>query len=189
MIFILAVETLFRCESESALFGLPNENKLFFYRPIVSLDNTLIHHLVSFITLWSCTKTVIFTFKLLESIAVQYMDTNPGMFSSKTLVSFWLKKEIHKHLGWHDIVNYKDILIWKWTNPWNVKCCFDNYSWYIYIYIYYTINVEVYFISNYYYYFLLTYNPGYECILKYMNHIALHIMFTYIYTYIYRLHV
>jgi len=25
---------------------------------------------------------------------------NPGMFSSKTLISFWLKKEWHGHLGW-----------------------------------------------------------------------------------------
>jgi len=26
---------------------------------------------------------------------------NPGMFSSKTLISFRLKKERHGHLGWH----------------------------------------------------------------------------------------
>ncbi len=62
---------------------------------------TLIHHLVSFIALWRRTETVILTFNRLESIEVHYMDTNPEMFSSKTLISVWLKKEIHKHLGWH----------------------------------------------------------------------------------------
>jgi len=29
------------------------------------------------------------------------MEKNPGMFSSKTLISFRLKKERHGHLGWH----------------------------------------------------------------------------------------
>ncbi len=71
--------------------------------PIVSLDKTRIHHLVSFIALWRCTETVILTFNHLESIEVHYMDKNPGMFSSKTLISFRLKKEIHKHLGWHRV--------------------------------------------------------------------------------------
>jgi len=32
---------------------------------------------------------------------VHYMEKNPGMFSSKTLISFRLKKETHKHLGCH----------------------------------------------------------------------------------------
>ncbi len=68
---------------------------------IVLLDNNIIHHLVSFIALWSCTETIILTFNRLESIETNYMDKNPGMFSSKTLISFRLKKEIHKHLGWH----------------------------------------------------------------------------------------
>ncbi len=58
-------------------------------------------YLISFIVLWSCTETVILTFNRLESIETNYMDTNPGMFSSKTLIYFLLKKEIHKHLGWH----------------------------------------------------------------------------------------
>ncbi len=74
---------------------------LFFKWPIVSPDKTLIHHLVSFIAIRSCTKTVILTFNRLESIEVHYMDKNPGMFSSKTLIYFRLKKEMHKHLGWH----------------------------------------------------------------------------------------
>ncbi len=51
--------------------------------------------------LWSCTETVILTFNRLESIEVHYMDTNAGKFSSKTFISFQLKKEIHKHLGLH----------------------------------------------------------------------------------------
>jgi len=29
------------------------------------------------------------------------MEKNAGMFSSKTLLSFWPKKEWHGHLGWH----------------------------------------------------------------------------------------
>ncbi len=82
--------------------------------PVVSLDKTFIHRLVSFIALWSCTKTVILTFNRLESIEVHYMDKNSGKFSSKTLIYFRLKKEIHKHLGWH---GGEYILIWKWTNP------------------------------------------------------------------------
>jgi len=32
---------------------------------------------------------------------VHYMEKNPGMFSSKTLISFRLKKERHELLGWH----------------------------------------------------------------------------------------
>ncbi len=65
---------------------------IFFKSQIVSLDKTLIHRLVSFIALWICTETVILTFNRLESIEVHYMDTNPGMFSSKTLIYFRPKK-------------------------------------------------------------------------------------------------
>ncbi len=92
--------------------------KHFFFKwPIIWLDKTLIHRLVSFIALRSCTETVILTFNSFESIETNYMDTNRRMFSSKTLIYFQLKKEIHKHLGWHGgEVNYKDILIWKWTS-------------------------------------------------------------------------
>jgi len=32
---------------------------------------------------------------------VHYMEIIPGIFSSKTLISFRLKKERHGHLGWH----------------------------------------------------------------------------------------
>ncbi len=73
----------------------------FFKWPIISLDKTLIRRLVLFIALWICTETVILTFNHLESIGANYMDTNPGMFSSKTLIYFRLKKEMHKHIGWH----------------------------------------------------------------------------------------
>jgi len=31
------------------------------------------------------------------------MDKNPGMFSSKTLISFRLQKERRGHLGWHGV--------------------------------------------------------------------------------------
>ncbi len=44
--------------------------------------------------LWSCTENVILTFNRLESIEVQYMDANPGMFSSKTLID-WRKKYLN----------------------------------------------------------------------------------------------
>ncbi len=44
-------------------------------------------------------KTIILTSNRLKSIETNYMDKNPGMFSSKTLIYFRLKKEIHKHLG------------------------------------------------------------------------------------------
>jgi len=32
---------------------------------------------------------------------VHYMEKNAGIFSSKTLIYFRLKKEWHGHLGWH----------------------------------------------------------------------------------------
>ncbi len=73
----------------------------FFKWQIVSLDKTLIHRLVSFRTLWSCTETVILTLNRLESIEVHYMEFIRGMFSSKTYIYFRLKKEIHKYVGWH----------------------------------------------------------------------------------------
>ncbi len=70
----------------------------FFKWPIVSLDKTLIHRLVSFISLWSCTETVILTFNRLEStIQIQILEC----FHQKIYIYFRLKKEIHKHLGWH----------------------------------------------------------------------------------------
>jgi len=48
-----------------------------------------------------CTESVFWTLKRLVPIEVHYMEKNPGMFSSKTLISFRLKKEWHGHLGWH----------------------------------------------------------------------------------------
>ncbi len=41
---------------------------------------------------WSCIDTAIWTFNPLGPTEVHYMN-NPGMFSSKTLISFQLKKE------------------------------------------------------------------------------------------------
>jgi len=62
------------------------------------LDKTLIHRLVSFkkpfesaLKLSFGTWTVWFPLK----------KENPGMLSSKTLISFRLKKERRGHLGWH----------------------------------------------------------------------------------------
>jgi len=37
----------------------------------------------------------------LVSIEVHYMEKNPRLFSSKTLISFRLKTEWHGYLGWH----------------------------------------------------------------------------------------
>jgi len=63
---------------------------------IVSLDKTLIHHLESFKALRTvCTESVFWTLNRLDPIEVHYMEKNPGIFSSKTLISFQLKKERH----------------------------------------------------------------------------------------------
>ncbi len=51
--------------------------------------------------LWSCTETEIWTFNPLIPIEVHYMEKNPGKFSSKTFISFQLKKERHEHFDWH----------------------------------------------------------------------------------------
>ncbi len=81
--------------------GSRHQEPFFFKWQIVLLDKTLIRCLVLFIGLWSYTETVMLTFNRLESIEANYMDIHPGMFSSKTFIYFRLKKEIHKHLGWH----------------------------------------------------------------------------------------
>ncbi len=74
----------------------------FFWKwPIVLLDKTLIPRLGSCRALWSCFETAIWTFNPLAAIEVHFMEKNPGMFSSKTLISFQMKKERHEHLGWH----------------------------------------------------------------------------------------
>ncbi len=43
--------------------------------------------------LWSCIETAIWTFNPLVSVEVQNMEKNPGMFSSKTLISFKMNRE------------------------------------------------------------------------------------------------
>jgi len=50
---------------------------------IVLLYKTLIHRLVLFKTLWSCTETLFWTYHWSPLYG-----ENPGMFSSKTLISF-----------------------------------------------------------------------------------------------------
>ncbi len=49
---------------------------------------TLIPRLGSYRALWSCIEIAIWTFNPLVPIEVHYMEKNPGMFSSKTLISF-----------------------------------------------------------------------------------------------------
>jgi len=58
----------------------------------------------------------------LVPIEVHYIEKNPGIFSSKTLISFRLKKEIHGHLGWHGFnwcsydMNYSFTRLKAWTD-------------------------------------------------------------------------
>ncbi len=103
---ILTVDTSSAVERENGLDGVTKDQVWAAWLPPsqhthTHTDSSLIHRLSSFIVLWSCTETEVLTINCLESIETNYMDTNPGMFSSKTFISFWLKKEIHKHLGWH----------------------------------------------------------------------------------------
>ncbi len=72
--------------------------KKYFFRkwPMVSLDKSLIPRLGSCRALWSCIETAIWTFNPFIHIEVHYMQKNPGMFSSKTLIP--LRHEQH---GWH----------------------------------------------------------------------------------------
>jgi len=46
-----------------------------------------------------CNESVFWTLKRLVPTEVHYMGKNAGMFSSKTLISFRLKKERRGHLG------------------------------------------------------------------------------------------
>jgi len=74
---------------------------------IVSLDKTLIHRLESFKALWTVCSLHWNCLLDLEPFGPHWRPLygeNPGMFSSKTLISFRLKKERHGHLGW---VNYQ----------------------------------------------------------------------------------
>jgi len=61
----------------------------------ILLDKTLIHRLESFKALSAvCTETVFWTLNRLFPTEVHLYGENPGiMFSSKTLISFQLKKE------------------------------------------------------------------------------------------------
>jgi len=62
------------------------------------------NHLKPFEQFAVCTETVFWTLNCLVPIKVHYMEKNPGMFSSKTFISFRLKKEWH---GW---------MTWGWVN-------------------------------------------------------------------------
>ncbi len=61
---------------------------------IISLHKTLIPQLGSYRARWSA-------LKLQFGPSTHYMEKDHGMFFSKTLISFLLKKESHEHLGWH----------------------------------------------------------------------------------------
>ncbi len=82
---------------------LERSRVLVFFRqwPIVSLDKTLIPQLGLYRAFWSSIEKANWTFKPLIPIEVHYIEKNPGMFSSKSLISFQLKKERHEHRGWH----------------------------------------------------------------------------------------
>jgi len=56
---------------------------IFFKWPIVSLDNTLIHHLVSFKALLSCIETFIWTLNCLVPNEVHYMENILECFHQK----------------------------------------------------------------------------------------------------------
>jgi len=50
-------------------------------------------------SIWSCTETLIWNSPFGSQWSLLYGE-NPGKFSSKTLISFQLKKESRGHLGW-----------------------------------------------------------------------------------------
>ncbi len=65
---------------------------------IVLLDKTLIARLGLCRDLWSYNETAFWPLKSLATIEVLEKSWN---VSSKSLISLWLKKERHEHLGWH----------------------------------------------------------------------------------------
>ncbi len=75
----------------------------FFYLIDRSLDNALSSRLGACRALWSCIETAIWTLQPVGFIEVHYMEKNPGMFSSKSFISFQLKKERQGHLGLKDV--------------------------------------------------------------------------------------
>ncbi len=68
---------------------------------IISLHKTHTTRLGLSRALWSCIETAIWTFNQLGPIEIHNMKKNPGTFFSKNLISFRLKKDRHKHVGWH----------------------------------------------------------------------------------------
>ncbi len=77
------------------------KKQMFFLFLKMTARLALIPWLVLCRALWSC--IAIWTFNLLVPVEIHYMKKNPGMFSSKTLISFWRKKERHEHLEWHGV--------------------------------------------------------------------------------------
>jgi len=55
----------------------------------------VLHYYIITLLLFS----IFWTLNRLVPIEVHYVEKNVGMFSSKTLISFRLKKERHGHLG------------------------------------------------------------------------------------------
>jgi len=87
----------------------------------------VIHRLVSFKALWSCTETQIWTLKRLVPIEVHYMEKNAGMFWSKTLISFRLKNidmDISDHMGVSKLSAKVFCFFLKWTTPLTIESCF-----------------------------------------------------------------
>jgi len=66
-----------------------NERSFHLIRPLFIVWNCL----KPFEQFGVCTETVFWTLNCLVTSKVHYMEKNPGMFSSKNLISFQLKKE------------------------------------------------------------------------------------------------
>jgi len=88
----------------------------FFKWAIVSLDKTLIHYLVSFKALWTVCSLYCWTLNRLVPIEVHYMEKNPGMFSSKTLISIPTEERMTwtSWMTWGWVNNQ---FFQKWTTP------------------------------------------------------------------------
>jgi len=65
----------------------------------LKLCHLFFSHLKPFEQFAFCTETVFWILNHLVTSKVHYMEKNPGMFSSKTLIYFRLKKERHGYLG------------------------------------------------------------------------------------------
>jgi len=84
------------------LFEPVHQNEQIFFRVMTRrvLDKTLIHRLVLFKALWSCTETHLDLEPFGSHWSPLYGE-NSRMFSSKTWISFRQKKLRQGHCGWH----------------------------------------------------------------------------------------